>query len=150
MSPLLESRSSSRLFLDCLTLKIETPYSSEKSTLYQSIRPNIPNNLNVYPQSTYFTECEWPIFSSLENIIRRAPNSCLTINCISSVINTSDTGGLHGGIIEDLSLRESDVVSLPYSATAFLTNVVIFILRVEGSQKMQLLRCFKIYSNLET
>jgi hypothetical protein len=137
MSPLLGSGSSSRLFLDCLTLKIEPPCSSETSALYQSIRPNIPKNLNVYPQSTYFTECEWPRFTPLEILIRSAPNCCCAVNCIFSAINTCDTGGFHSGIIEDLSLRGYDVVSLPYSVPAFLTKVVISSLGVEGSQKMQ-------------
>jgi len=79
-----------------------------------------------------------------------APNSWLTITCISSVIDTCDTGRLHSGLIEDTSLLGGDVVSLLYTFLTFLTNVVLPSSGVEGSRKVQLLRIFEIYSKLET
>ena len=50
MSPFSGAGSSIRFFLDCWTMNMEAPRSSETSTLYQSIRPNIPKNLSIYPQ----------------------------------------------------------------------------------------------------
>jgi hypothetical protein len=74
--------------------------------------------------------------------MRRAPNSWFTVTCISSVIDICDTGGLHSGLIEDTSLL--------YSFPTFLTDVVLSSSGVEGSRNVQLLRIFKIYSNLDT
>lgn len=80
--------------------------------------------------------------------MRSAPNAWLTVTCISSVIDTCDTGGLHSGLIEDTILLGGDVVSQVYSFPTFITDVVLSSSGVEGSRKVQLLRTFKMYSNL--
>ena len=135
MSPFSGSGSSRRFLLDCLTLKME-PHAPPKRRLYQSIRPNIPKNLNVYPQSTSFSECESPSFTPLDTLMRSTPNSWFTITYISSVIDICDTGGLHSVLIEDTSLLGCDVVSLLYSYPTFLTDVVFSSSGVEGSRKV--------------
>jgi hypothetical protein len=51
--------------------------------------------------------------------------------------------------MEFKSLLGCDVVSLLYSFLTFLTDVVFSSSGFEGSRKVQLLRIFKIYSNLD-